>query len=441
MTRPHPARATAMPLPPDVPVRTAHAADKDSSMNPTATGLAEERHGSAPLIAAAGAMSMAVAMGIGRFAFTPLLPLMLRDGSIDLHWGSALATANYLGYLAGALACLGLPGTWPQTGMLRWGLVATVLLTMGMALDQAALWLVLRFLAGVASALVFVLTAGWTLERLAERGRAPLGGLIFTGPGAGIALSGLVAMGLTGLHWRGSTGWIAFGLLALLFTLVIWPVIGDHQARMAQAAGPGRAATPAAASSKAEMAVFAFAYGLAGFGYIITATFLPVIAGAALPGSPWLALFWPILGLAAVVGCLLAIRTPAGRDPRLLLAGAYLCQALGVVFALMVPSVAGFAAGSLLVGLPFTAISFWSMQEARRLRPRHAARYMGLLTAIYGIGQIAGPPVVAWLLARTPDSHAGFALSLCAASAALVLGAGLHILMIRLWPALARNRA
>jgi len=100
----------------------------------------------------------------------------------------------------------------------------------------------------------------------------------------------------------------------------------------------------------------------------------------------------------------------------------------------MFPSVVGFAVDSLLVGLPFTAINFWSMQEVRRLRPHHAARYMGLLTALYGIGQIAGPPVVAWLLAMAQDSHTGFALSLCAASGTLVLGALLYTLMIRLWP-------
>jgi MFS family permease len=402
-------------------------------MNPTVSGMAERRHGSAALIAAAGAVSLAIAMGIGRFAFTPLLPLMLRDGTIDLHGGSALATANYLGYLAGALACLGLPRHWPQTGMLRWGLLVTVLLTLGMALEQPALWLAMRFLAGVVSALVFVLTAGWTLERLAERGRAPLGGLIFTGPGVGIALSGFVAMGLTAFHWSGAAGWISFGLLALLLTLVIWPVVGEYQAQAKPSGGPGAAAA-APAQSKAEMTVFALAYGLAGFGYIITATFLPVIAGAALPGSPWLAMFWPIFGLAAVAGCLLAIRTPAVRDARILLAAAYLSQAIGVVFALAVPSVTGFAFGSLLVGLPFTAISFWSMQEVRRLRPHHAARYIGLLTALYGIGQIAGPPVVAWLLAASRDSHAGFSLSLSAASGALVLGALLYILLIRLWP-------
>jgi len=299
-------------------------------MHSTLTRGAGERHSSAPIIAAAGAISMAVAMGIGRFAFTPLLPLMLRDGTVDLHAGSALATANYLGYLVGALACLALPKHWSQTRMLRWGLMATVLLTLGMAWDQPASWLAMRFLAGAVSAVVFVLTAGWTLERLAERRQASLGGLIFAGPGAGIALSGFVAMGLTALGWSGEAGWISFGVLALLFTAVIWPVLGDHQAQATSIASIIPDSTPDTPESKSEMGVFALAYGLAGFGYIITATYLPVIAGAALPGSPWLAMFWPIFGLAAVAGCLLAIRTPAKRDPRVLLIAAYLCQAVGV---------------------------------------------------------------------------------------------------------------
>ena len=86
--------------------------------------------------------------------------------------------------------------------------------------------------------------------------------------------------------------------------------------------------------------------------------------------------------------------------------------------------------GSLLVGLRFTAITSWVMQEARRLRPYHAARCMGLLTALYGIGQTAGPLVVAWILATVRDSHAGFALLLTAASGTLIVGAALYVLMI-----------
>ena len=78
----------------------------------------------------------------------------------------------------------------------------------------------------------------------------------------------------------------------------------------------------------------------------------------------------------------------------------YAMQAMGVLLSVWWPSLVGFALGSLLVGLPFTAISFFAMQEARRLRPAQAAAFMGQLTAAYGLGQIIGPPLVALLLRR-----------------------------------------
>ena len=66
------------------------------------------------VVALAGMAALAAAMGIGRFAFTPLLPMMLSDGVITLVDGSWLATANYVGYLLGALACMALPWVAPK---------------------------------------------------------------------------------------------------------------------------------------------------------------------------------------------------------------------------------------------------------------------------------------------------------------------------------------
>ena len=113
--------------------------------------------GARPLaIAFAGLLSLAIAMGIGRFAFTPLLPMMLHDGVVDLGGASWLATANYLGYWLGAMACALQPTMWRRwrlhrplrhTAVVRAGLVATVLLTLGMALPGAALWPLWRGLA------------------------------------------------------------------------------------------------------------------------------------------------------------------------------------------------------------------------------------------------------------------------------------------------------
>jgi MFS family permease len=407
-----------------------------STESPRAT---VERHPSEPtvrVVALAGAVSLAVAMGVGRFAFTPLLPMMLKDATIDIGQGSWLATANYLGYLAGALLCMVLPRSWSGPVMIRSGLIATVLLTLGMALPLPAFWPLLRFLAGVVSAVVFVYTAGWCLTRLARLGAPAMAGAIFTGPGLGITMSGLAATFMVAVHWSATTGWLVFGLLAVVLSAFVWPVFkGTVDPTPAAPTAPATSpALPDPAGRSAEMVVFALAYGLAGFGYIITATFLPVIAREALPGSVWLDLFWPILGLAVVAGALLTTRVPHRIDPRLVLAACYVMQGLGVILTLFVSSLGGFIVSSVLVGMFITSISFFAMQEARRLRPHQAARFMGLLTALYGIGQIAGPPLTAALLARMPSRAEGFGWSLGIASAALATGAFLYVLMYFVWP-------
>lgn len=77
----------------------------------------------------AGAASLAIAMGVGRFAFTPILPMMLHDGVLDLQVAGNLATANYIGYLVGALASMLVPKKWDHTTVIRLALVTTVILT------------------------------------------------------------------------------------------------------------------------------------------------------------------------------------------------------------------------------------------------------------------------------------------------------------------------
>jgi MFS family permease len=160
-------------------------------------------------------------------------------------------------------------------------------------------------------------------------------------------------------------------------------------------------------------------YGVPGFGYIITATFLPVIARHALPGSPWPDLFWPMFGAALIVGALLAARLPLHVDNRVLLAGSYVLQACGIALGIVWPTAGGFSLGSILIGVPFTAITLFAMREARRLRGDDAAGLMGYATAAYGLGQIIGPLVAAPIAAHTGS----FSPALWLAAGVLLLGA------------------
>ena len=398
----------------------------------------------APLrVALAGMVALAVAMGIGRFAFTPLLPMMLHDGVLDIATGSWLATANYAGYLAGALLYMALP--WlarraaaavpGNAALARGGLVATVLLTGLLACPWPASWPLLRFVAGVASALVFLGTANWCMGQLARLGHPQLAGLIFCGPGLGIVATGLPTGAMVAAGWSAAAGWATFAALAALLCAGIWQVLHGREAPGAVAGASAAQALPAARPA-ALRALHALAYGLAGLGYIVTATFLPVIARAALPaGSVWPDLFWPVFGAGVALGAWLSTRIAPHRDRRWLLAGAYLLQASGIALGMLWPSPAGFALGSLLLGLPFTAITFFALQEARHQWPQSAAGFTGLLTALYGIGQIAGPPMAAALLAQAGSRAQGFDWALGVAGSVLVLGAGLYAFMAWRWRA------
>ncbi|MGG5542482.1 YbfB/YjiJ family MFS transporter [Burkholderia vietnamiensis] len=419
-------------------------------------------------------VGLAVALGVGRFAFTPLLPLMLADGSIGLRAGSWLASANYAGYFVGALSCAALPVA--PARMVRFGLAATVLLTAAMGVGHPLpAWLAVRFVAGVVSAWTFVFVSQWGLRRLAELHAPEWSGVIYAGPGVGIVLTGLIGGALAG-H-RAAPGWLGFAALSALLSAAIWRTFGRAPAPVAPAAAvapapapaasavpaahtPAAAVTPAAVPAtaapaptapataapaptapaptapaptapaptappdarrrRADAAWLVALYGMPGFGYIITATFLPVIARAALPaGSPWPDLFWPMFGAALIVGAIAAARLPGHWDNRLLLAAGCTTQALGIAAGIVWPNAAGFSIGSVLLGLPFTAITLFAMREARRLHGERAAGLMGYATASYGVGQILGPLVAAPLAAR----FGSFSPALWVAAGALLAGA------------------
>jgi MFS family permease len=383
-------------------------------------------------------VTLAVALGIGRFAFTPLLPLMLHGAAlgqpqIDIQHGGWLASFNYAGYFAGALTCAAL--RVDPARMVRVGLVATVLLTLAMGVTgQFWVWALVRFVAGAVSAWTFVFASQWGLRRLAELGAHAWSGVIYTGPGVGIVGTGLLVSVAGG--FGAVVGWIGFAVIGAVLSVLVWPVFGDARrgaaarpaaasagvAKSADESRPGANQPPRAAKphpGRADAFWLVLLYGIPGFGYIITATFLPVIARHALPGSAWPDLFWPMFGAALIVGALLAARLPVHWDNRALLAGAYVLQAIGIALGIVWPTAGGFSLGSILIGLPFTAITLFAMREARRLRGDDAAGLMGYATAAYGIGQIAGPLVAAPIAAHTGS----FSLALWLAAAALLAGA------------------
>ena len=341
----------------------------------------------------AGIVGLAAAMGIGRFAFTPLLPLMQAEGAVRLDAGGWLAAANYAGYLAGALACMWFAPA-PRHAV-RGGLITVAVSTAAMGLTASLVgWLAWRFVAGLASALVLVGVSQWALAQLA--GRAQAAGAVFAGVGIGIVFAGLAGLEAAAHGRAAAQVWIWLGLAAALAAAVVWRRVG---ARIAPPAAPAIASRKAAGER-----ALVFAYGALGFGYIIPATFLPALAREQLAGPLQFGLIWPAFGLAAALSTLATSRWLRTTPPRTVWIGAQAVMALGVAAPALGTSLAHLLFSAVCIGGTFMVITMAAMQEAQRLAAPSAGRLMAAMTAAFAIGQLAGPLTVSAAASITPHA-------------------------------------
>ncbi|UYO95245.1 YbfB/YjiJ family MFS transporter [Pollutimonas sp. M17] len=339
---------------------------------------------SAILLSISGFIALAVAMGIGRFAFTPLLPMMQSDAGLDLAQGGWLASANYLGYLAGALTAAIVPGS--PAALLRLGLALVVATTALMGItDGWAAWLAWRFIAGLASAWVLISTATLCLARLAALGQSRRAGLVFAGVGTGIAMAGLLCLGLDLSGASSAQAWLVLGSVALAGTVAARPlwavpfsVPASHESPQ-ENQGLGR-----------HWRLIA-CYGLFGFGYILPATFLPAQARLLVQDPAVFGLAWPLFGLAAAVSTLLASRLAARYGRRKVWAAAQFAMAAGVLLPVLASSVTAIVLAAIFVGGTFMIVTMLGMQEGQAAGGRHARKLIAALTASFAAGQLAGP--------------------------------------------------
>ena len=358
--------------------------------------LAARRPGTAWPVVASGLIALAVAMGIGRFAFTPLMPLMMRDGTLSAASGAEWAAANYGGYLAGALSASWFSGN-PRRGLLA-SLAGIALTTLAAAWadDRTAdlAGAALRAAAGIFSAWALVCASSWSLAELARKGVPQLGAWIYTGVGLGIALTGLLA-------WLGGRQpadrlWLELGSLAGAGALFVW--LRSHG--QGRGAVPAGAPTPASApprpdrpSARAQLPLV-LCYGSFGFGYIVPATFLPAMARTLTDDPLVFGLTWPLFGLAAALSVAAAARWLADWPRRRVWALAQGIMALGTALPLAAPTLWGIAASAVLVGGTFMVATMAGLQLAREARPDDPTPLLARMTAAFAAGQIAGPVAV-----------------------------------------------
>ena len=382
--------------------------------------------GSSPgVVASSGLAALALAMGIGRFAFTPILPMMQEDAGISVVQGALLASANYLGYLLGGLSAM--RGGLGQRFAIRFGLLAIAVTTLAMGFaDSFAAWIVLRALSGLASAWVLVFVSAWSLERLGKARRADLTGIVYAGVGSGIVFAGLACLALSRARLPSSAAWEALGIAALLFTIGLWRVVGgeakaggDPKTGSDAKAAVSAPALPASPRDIPEFWRLVLCYGAFGFAYIIPATFLPVMAKQAVSDPLWFGWAWPVFGAAAVVSTLLAARLTQSIGYRSVWILGNLVMAAGVLVPIVVPGLTGIVIAAVCVGGTFMVNTMVGLQEARRVAGVHARILMAAMTSSFALGQIAGPLLAGAFM----DVNGRFTAALAASAIPLFLAA------------------
>ena len=376
------------------------------------------RHPAAPALG--GFLALAAALGIGRFVYTPILPYMVADLGISKSEAGLIASANFLGYLLGALAAAGEATPGGRRLWLLSALALSALTTGAMALGASMiLFLILRFTGGVASALVMVFASALVLDRLSAMNRPEWATMLYAGVGGGIAISALVVSSAASSGGDWQRPWLTSGLISLAALAPIW-WLASRREEPPPATATNRAVT---GGGDRRLRRFILAYGLFGFGYVITATFISDMVRANPVLQPAEHLVWLWVGLTAMPS--VALWTWAGRrwGHGRSFAVACLVEAVGVALSVLGGGIGLLLLAAGLLGGTFMGITALGLVNARLLSASRPRRGLALMTASFGLGQMIGPSFAGLLY----DLLGSYLLPSLIAAAALAAAAALTI--------------
>ncbi|MCB1960501.1 MAG: YbfB/YjiJ family MFS transporter [Rhodocyclaceae bacterium] len=371
----------------------------------------------------AGICSLVLAMGVARFAYTPLLPVMQAQAGLGVEAAGWLAAINYMGYLSGALIASLISDLVLKDRLYRLGLLIAVVSTAMMAMSSnLTVWAVSRFIAGLSSAAGLLLGTGLILNWLIRHNHRSELGIHFAGVGLGIAgCAAAVGLMSEALDWRAQ--WYA---LTAIGTVLLIPALGWLPPPDRSTVTKTGQAMLDAPPSPLFMRIFMAAYFCAGVGYVVSATFIVAIVDA-LPGLAGRGtLVFLVLGLSAAPACiawdLIARRT--GELNALILAA--LLQIVGILLPALGNTLTAALAGAVLFGGTFIGMVSLVLTMAGRYYPTRPAKMMGKMTLSYGVAQIAAPAITGALAARMGGSYAA---GLYLAAAVMLVGSMLLVIL------------
>ncbi len=392
------------------------------------------------LIAWIGLYCLAVVMGYGRFLFTATLPDIMSELSLSTTIAGWLASVNYMGYFIGSLIAMFVPYrlTWRA---LMLGALLSIATTLLLFIPNMSLsfWYLIRLLAGIASGIGMILGSSYIIQNFSMSKRSLLSTVHYAGIGVGISASALLTWWLLTLDFHFDIIWLVAGLSSLPLLLLLYAIrpIKDTLIANCSKKKPSikqtyinfkRALYEAMLGQTKAIFLLSLSYILAGFGYITSATFLPVMAVQQLPTQTYAGLLiWLVVGVFAMLSNPLwgALAKRIGEIKTLI--GLTLLQALGMFVPLGLDGALGLYINAAILGATFVGIVSMTLNIIKNMNPDYSNLLIGLATLAYAVGQFLGPLVTVALAGAKDNFNAG----LLVAGIGLIIGLILILLFKR----------
>ncbi|WP_349960428.1 YbfB/YjiJ family MFS transporter [Rhizobium sp. ZPR3] len=344
-----------------------------------------------------------IGIGLARFAYTPLLPVI-----VDAHWFEAsaaayLGAANLSGYLVGALLGRPVAGRISTVLTLRIMMLAATAAFLACAFPISFAWFFAwRFVAGLAGGILMVLAAPTVLPLIAPSRRGLASGVIFMGIGAGVALSGTLVPLLLQQGLRET--WLSLGALSLLLTIIAWAgwphdVAGHTTTNHRTTHVPKRW----------TLRTLYIEYALNAAGWVPHMIFLVDFVARGLGrGLQVGAEYWVLFGLGATVGPILAGHLADRTGFAAALRFAFLLEAVAVAIPALGHGQVWLIASSLIVGAFVTGTVPLMLGRIAELLPHHPAQQKvawSLATVSFALFQAVAAYGLSFVFARTGGNY------------------------------------
>ncbi len=372
----------------------------------------------------AGVLSLLAMVGVARFAYTPLLPIMQDQANLSIVAGGWLAASNYFGYFVGAMVAASITNLSLKDSLYRLGMILAVTTTVAMGFTESVwLWSVLRFVSGLASACGLLIGSGLVMHWLISHDYRPELGIHFAGLGGGILLVSVFAeFVLDNLDWQQQ--WYAFSALALFLCIPAWLWLPRPNLTGRSQGGETLFDTP---PSKAFFNLLMLAYFCAGVGFAVITTFIIAHINQLNPSIQDGNLTFLLLGLSAMPACFVWDRIVRHTGFVKALSWAFALQLIGAMLPLLHEAPIYAYAGAILFGGTFVGIVSMVLTMAGRFYPNKPAKMMGKMTLSYGAAQILAPALASVLGDWTGSYLSSFYLS------AAILAIGLIAMLTIQW--------